>query len=365
MGPSPKLIASLRNLCDEGQSQRLEDLSLDDSEVGPASTQQKQANYESRLDQTIQELREMVREQEAALEKLRTISRGPPLTQSSDQEIHLNQLHAIKSAFTSLTAEQPFIPPPDSPLAILLALRHNRQLVSKTSASIKSVQSQLSRAQSRLQTEESSLSDARLMTQGLETRIENLRAAQTERANKTSSQVARDLLRDLQRRKSNYERETKRLVKAFNGFIDEHLAAMLAAEELGGPVVGGLVEVEDLTLQAGFSQHGKAKKIKSSVSEDKRQRRIDEIWGRKGGDMDTDHGGRSEKEVAGAEMRALTEKLLNASSSASSGSSGAYVVLERDSAAARFLVRAKVAQFHPRDAMRLRLIDFGRDLDEY
>jgi hypothetical protein len=203
------------------------------------------------------------------------------------------------------------------------------------------------------------------MTQALEARIEKLRIAQTERANKTSSQVAKDLLRDLQRRKSNYERETKRLVKAFDGFIDEHLAAMLAAEELGGPVVGDLIGVKDQTLQAGFSQQGKAKKFRSGMDEIKRQRRIDEIWGSKDGDEDMDREERSEKDIAGAEMRALTEKLLNASSSAASGSSGAYVVLERDSAAARFLVRAKLAQFHPRDATRLRLIDFGRDLDEY
>jgi hypothetical protein len=261
--------------------------------------------------------------------------------------------------------DPPSIPPPDSPLAVLLALRHNYQIITETSSSIKSVQAQLSSAQSRLQVEESSLNDAQLMTQGLEARIEGLRASQTERASKTSSQVAKDLLRDLQRRKSNYERETKRLVKAFNGFIDEHLAPMLAAEELGGPVVGGLVEVQDLTLQAGFSQQGKAKKLKTSMDEDKRQRRIDEIWGPKGDDEDMDREGRSEKDVAGAEIRVLTEQLLNASSYAADGGSGAYVALERDSAAARFLVRAKVAQFHPRDATRLRLIDFGKDLDAY
>ncbi|KAI9868720.1 MAG: hypothetical protein M1813_004571 [Trichoglossum hirsutum] len=365
MGPPSNLIASLRNLYDDGQSQKLEGLSLDDSEDDLATIHQKQARYEARLDQTIQGLKERVREQEAALERLRSISKGPPLSQSSDKGARLNQLRAIESSFTSLTLDPPSIPPPDSPLAVLLALRHNYQIITETSSSIKSVQAQLSSAQSRLQVEESSLNDAQLMTQGLEARIEGLRASQTERASKTSSQVAKDLLRDLQRRKSNYERETKRLVKAFNGFIDEHLAPMLAAEELGGPVVGGLVEVQDLTLQAGFSQQGKAKKLKTSMDEDKRQRRIDEIWGPKGDDEDMDREGRSEKDVAGAEIRVLTEQLLNASSYAADGGSGAYVALERDSAAARFLVRAKVAQFHPRDATRLRLIDFGKDLDAY
>ena len=71
MGPSPQnLIASLRSYYDEGQTQGLEDLNLDEPEGGPAIALQKAADYEARLDRTIQELKERVREQEAALEKV-------------------------------------------------------------------------------------------------------------------------------------------------------------------------------------------------------------------------------------------------------------------------------------------------------
>jgi hypothetical protein len=70
MGPPSNLIASLRNLYDDGQSQKLEGLSLDDSEDDLATIHQKQARYEARLDQTIQGLKERVREQEAALERV-------------------------------------------------------------------------------------------------------------------------------------------------------------------------------------------------------------------------------------------------------------------------------------------------------
>ncbi len=60
----------------------------------------------------------------------------------------------------------------------------------------------------------------------------------------------------------------------------------------------------------------------------------------------------------------MTEELMNASVAAEGNSTLAYVTLQRESAAARFLVRAKIAQFAPRDARRIRLIDFGKRLDE-
>lgn len=41
-----------------------------------------------------------------------------------------------------------------------------------------------------------------------------------------------------------------------------------------------------------------------------------------------------------------------------------YIELKRDSAIARFLVRAKVACFHPKDARRLKLVDFGTSVED-
>jgi hypothetical protein len=172
------------------------------------------------------------------------------------------------------------------------------------------------------------------------------------------------MIRELRKKRANYESDTGKMVKAFNKFVDDHLAAMLAAEELGGPVVGEILGADDLDLGAGFNNQGKPKRRKSSVSDDKRQRRIDEIWGEGVGEGRKGREPRDEKSAAAAEMRELTEQLLNNLVEAEGGEGDAYVELQRESAVARFLVRAKVAQFHPRDARRLRLIDFGRDLDD-
>jgi len=165
---------------------------------------------------------------------------------------------------------------------------------------------------------------------------------------------------EMKKKKQHYDSETGKLVKAFNNFIDDYLAPMLAAEELGGPIVGDVLDIDEDMLEAGFSTQGKVKRSKRPMNEDKRQRRIDEIWGtRPAGD-----GPRNETQEAGVEMRELTEQLLNSVVEAEGGGPGVYVDLERESAAARFLVRSKVAQFHPRDARKLRLIDFGGELDD-
>lgn len=41
-----------------------------------------------------------------------------------------------------------------------------------------------------------------------------------------------------------------------------------------------------------------------------------------------------------------------------------YIELKKDSAAVRFLVRAKVAVFHPKDARKLKLVDFGSNVED-
>lgn len=191
-----------------------------------------------------------------------------------------------------------------------------------------------------------------------------LQREEKERTQRTPGQVAKEMIRKIGKKQSHYDQQTAKLVTDFNEFIDEHLAAMLAAEELGGPIVGAMVDVDQSVLDAGFSSQGKARKAKGAMNEDKRQQRIDEIWGpRPAGDGKPKEPW-NEQRAAGAEMRQLTEQLLNSLVETEGGGPGAYVELERESAAARFLVRAKVAQFHPKDARKLRLLDFGGELDD-
>jgi hypothetical protein len=215
-----------------------------------------------------------------------------------------------------------------------------------------------------LEKEQADLNDANSIKESLESRIRALHGEKQERTQRSPSQVAKDMIRELKNKQAHYETETGKMVRSFNKFIDSHLAAMLAAEELGGPVVGEILDVDEMDLEMGYTNQGKAKKNKGMASEDGRQQRIDEIWGdnstgdRKGKEP------RDERRAAASEMKELTEQLLNNLVESEGGSGDAYVDLQKESAVARFLVRAKVAQFHPKDARRLRLIDFGRELDD-
>ena len=285
-----------------------------------------------------------------------------PAEPSPDPVARLYQLRLIKTAYEYLTPIEPSLPPEDSSLPAVLAIRDTQNCITETKSSIINSQQKLVQAKKHLEQEEADLRDARLITSALENRIDKLREYETTRSQRSPDQAARERLQEQQKRKILYDKEIRKLIRAFNDFTDKHLSAMLAAEELGGPVVGGIMGVEDDLLEVGFTTQGKAKRLRSlsSLDDRKRQRRIDEIWGRLEDSGDETTSPRSEKDAAGAEMRALTEDLLNAA--ADGATSSAYVELQRDSAAARFLVRARVAQFHPRDARKLRLIDFGKEL---
>lgn len=188
--------------------------------------------------------------------------------------------------------------------------------------------------------------------------MQSLRHQLDSQADRPPRDRARRRIEELQARASDLDAKTARLMKSLLAFIKNHLAAMLAAEELGGPVVGNAMDIGARDLAAGFNAHGRLAKAKDGADgREKRQRRIDQLWGAaQTDDMD-------EVAAAGLEMQRLTEELLNALVEAKGDNSASYVRLARESAAARFLVRSKVAQFHPKDSSRLRLVDFGRELE--
>ena len=242
-----------------------------------------------------------------------------------------------------------------------MAARTIQQNVKGTKEAISSTQSKILKTDAILRREEANLNDANLLTQTMEERIERLRTQQEDRSQKTPAQLARELIAAKRAQKDGHDAAAQTLGEAMNDFINDYLAAMIAAEELGGPVVGDMLDVEDNTLAAGFTKQGRAKSTKKAPSDKSRQRRIDQIWGNKAG-LEEDEEPPTEAEAADAEMRQLIENLF--ATLIGPGGGKAYYQLERDSAATRFLVRAKIAQFHPKDATKLRLIDFGRELDD-
>jgi hypothetical protein len=126
------------------------------------------------------------------------------------------------------------------------------------------------------------------------------------------------------------------------------------------------LDIDDDDLLAGFSTAGRQRKLTASQRErdtdGKRQSRIDEIWGPRISDAAKEGRQMDEREAAGTEMRELSEKLLNELVVADLGGEG-WVRLERESAASRFLVRSRVAVLHPKDGLRLKLVDFARGVD--
>lgn len=176
---------------------------------------------------------------------------------------------------------------------------------------------------------------------------------------KDPSELAREQVSLQRKRNGELQKSADEMKVSLDEFIDDKLAPMLAAEDLGGPTVGDALDVSDATLEAGFTSHGRPKKQKSARLESPQggQQRIDELVSRHRG-QGNQNGSRpkNKREEAAAEMHVLLDALLEAGTS--------YIDLRRDSAASRFLVKAKFAQFHPRDARRLRLIDFGRSLTD-
>ena len=280
-----------------------------------------------------------------------------------------DSMEIMIKAYESAAQSEPFLPSPGSALPALLALRKVHQTTDETDAYVKSQEGALVQIKRRIEEEKINVREQQALSEALQKRVKSLRDGLETREEKTPDQLVQEKMAQLKRQRADFDKQTADVMKQLDWFIEQYLGPMLAAEELGGPVAGQLTEIEPEDLSAGFSARGRPKKAKENPDEDKRQRRIDDIWG--GAPADQDNNNRSNKKrerdeasAASAEMRDLTEQLLNQAMESGGDSSAAYIRIPRESAAVRFLVRCKVAEFHPKDAKRLRLIDFGRELDD-
>ncbi|KAK0618283.1 hypothetical protein B0T17DRAFT_618894 [Bombardia bombarda] len=322
--------------------------------------------HRTNMDRTLRELRRVKEETEDALNHLRASASQSRVTHASLSD--LDTLEILTKAHRDVAESEPFLPLPGSVLPALLALRKTHETIVQSNEHMGSQAASLEQVNRRLEVLRADMKEQLALQAALEKRVQSLRKGLENRMETTPEQRAKERIAELKKKKSQYDMDTSRLLKLLNSFIDDQLAPMLAAEELGGPVVGDMMEIDSEELSAGFSAKGKLKKGNAQPDEDKRQRRIDDIWGPAQGQQDQpgkrkrDQG--DEASAAGAEMRNLTEQLLNQLMEADGDSSAAYVKIPRESASARFLVRSKVAVFHPRDATLLRLVDFGREFDE-
>lgn len=259
---------------------------------------------------------------------------------------------------------EPILPSTNSPLPALLALRSTHNVINETKVSLLTTKEKISKICSQIDQENQHRHDHQIFAEALEKRMKRLQSEQISQDQVTPDELANKIIQDQQKQKSHFTKELRYLMKAFNRFVEEYLAGMLAAEELGGPIVGDLSDIDEGTLKAGFNRQGKAKKsvAESPINEAERKKRIDDLWGPLSENEGPETRQRTEKEAAGSAFRNLCEDLLNAS--AGDAASDPYVYITRETAAVRFLVRAKIALFHPQDARKLRLVDFSQELDD-
>ncbi|PFH59759.1 hypothetical protein XA68_11914 [Ophiocordyceps unilateralis] len=318
--------------------------------------------HATNLDHTLKELQRKVQEHETELQRLRGgLGSDAASPSPSAQSI------IIKSALEEVTKSEPFLPFPGSVLPALVALRKTHRIITESDAELAAQKPRLDRVRTRLESAQAALKDQQLLGDALAARIQSLRSQLDTQSQQQPEDGAARRMEALRAAKDKYDADTAKLMRSLLAFIENHLAAMLAAEELGGPVVGSATEMDLDHLDAGFNAQGKPNKVKDKArNQDIRQRRIDDIWGGGGDDDSQAHlDGAVDDEAAAAakEMQRLTEELLNTLVEAKGDSSASYVRLSRESAAARFLVRSQVAQFHHKDATRIRLVDFGRELE--
>ncbi|KAK7969757.1 hypothetical protein PG988_008830 [Apiospora saccharicola] len=310
------------------------------------------ALHAGHVKETLAELQQLVKEHEVALQRARMSSTSVQRDGYGPEA----SLDVMRAAYEELSMTTHFLPFPDSVLPALVALRKTSQIAMETKAFLDSHQESATGMKKRLEAERSKLRDQEALARSLRSRIHSLRNGIDNRMETDADDIAHKRIHELEQKKKRYDKETSMFLKSLRSFIDDHLASMLAAEDLGGPVVGDMMDLDDGDLAAGFSAHGKLKRRKRT------QTKInDNIWG---GRDEPEAKSIGESAAAASDLRDLTEELLNQLMESDGDSSAAYIQLEKESAAARFLIRSKVAQFHPRDSTKLRLVDFGRDLDE-
>ena len=258
-----------------------------------------------------------------------------------------------------MAQKEPSLPTPSSQLPVLLAVHETVRIVKETKQQVSHTASSLEKAREDLQAEESTFLDAELLQKALRLRIDSLRVQVTgggsgERVSdsKTNSEL---LVIEVEQSRA-YEQDQQNLTDLLSRFIRNNLAPLLAAEELGGPITGSALDITEEILASGFNNKGKANRVKSKATEDRRQRRLNEMYGSLEVDEDNENL-RTEVSLAAQAMEELLGDLLEA---AVDHGSRKYVEVEKETAASRFLVRAKVAVLDPKDARKIRLIDFGK-----
>ncbi|KKF94514.1 Deoxyuridine 5'-triphosphate nucleotidohydrolase [Ceratocystis platani] len=290
--------------------------------------------HERNLKASIRELERAISEEQNELAKLLSDGKGTiPNSQSATETLSI-----LTDAYNKLAESEPYLPFSDSVLPALLALRATHQGVQDTRNYATFQNLAMSEAQRKLDAERANLADLEILSSAFKDRMVSLEGEIAERQGMTYEDVRAEKLANLRTQKKKYDTDVKKLLRGLNSFVEKHLAPMLAAEELGGPVVGEMMQIDPDSLAAGFTAQGRPRKPRVESNIDMRQRRIDDLWG-PAQTLERKKSGEWNEAAAAAEgMKHLVERLLNQLVKSGGNGELAYVAVEKDSATARFLL---------------------------
>ncbi|KAJ2971890.1 hypothetical protein NUW58_g9297 [Xylaria curta] len=192
------------------------------------------AFHTGNLEQTLQELQSIVREHENTLNKLRAT---PPRNYESQSYPATASLDIMKAAYDELASTTPYLPFPDSVLPALIALRRTHQTVEEMKAYLSTQGEMVDDTKKKLELAKANFSDQQVLAHSLRGRVQSLEDGLETRMEMGPEDIARERIEELKKQRERYNVETSKLLRSLRKFIDNRLAKMLAAEELGGPVV--------------------------------------------------------------------------------------------------------------------------------
>ncbi|KAF8436760.1 hypothetical protein BGX38DRAFT_1274311 [Terfezia claveryi] len=338
-----------------------------------------QEAHEESVRGEVEGLRERIRAEKEALGKVL----HPPSTENEIKKTSTPQRPShlrtrLRQKDTRGTSP-PGAPEPTSPLNPLLLHRFlSTEIERLVNSSIPLARRELSEVKSKICSEEVEVKTTELLTSALRTRIELLEGGVGMRRSQGYDQsdeveIVEQIIQELEGRYTIYNKAQKKFLRELSKFVNTYLAKLLAAEGLGGPVVGDDLSI-DVSSGVTFDKSGKVRREKGQQTiHDMFSSRGKQTGKKRGCEDNSDNDDDDDEEeeegvrkevmpnlIAAQELKKLLEELMNKTFEAEG-----YVALEGgDSAAARFLVRSGVAVFHPRDARRVRLVEFGRSVED-
>ncbi|KAF3907767.1 hypothetical protein AA313_de0210155 [Arthrobotrys entomopaga] len=300
------------------------------------------------LDELIKKQEDAIRELKSELEMLHNRKDVTP------QKIEVAKVNGLKNGSEKYFVELPWLPEEESGVNTLLAVRGVLEVIEESRKRRSDTEKRVEEMKKVVRREQGWVATAQEVQEELKKKIGELE--KLDRVNENDAKRDKRRIAEYEQSRKEMEKTGDILMRELGKFIKSRLGVMIAVEEAGGPVVGSELDVEKLKQYLEVEAGSTGRRNKAAKARERGQKRLDEIWG--GGDED---GGSLDPERrAGEELLELVEAMMNTMLEDDPHS---YTKLTRESAASRFLVRSFVATLHPKDAMRIRLLDFAGKID--